>query len=103
MHELEQDVLGFSHDTLGAQVAEVWELPAGLQQVIALHHTDEATDRDLPPALRLVAMHHEAEADACLEVLVEEARAMYGLEPDWVRDAVAASREQAADLAQSMG
>jgi len=41
LHEAEQSVLGFTHCDSGQLLAERWELPVDLTEVIALHHTPE--------------------------------------------------------------
>ncbi|MBA3016070.1 MAG: HDOD domain-containing protein [Desulfobulbaceae bacterium] len=37
-HQAEQQVLGINHSEVGRQVAELWNLPTGLGEAIALHH-----------------------------------------------------------------
>lgn len=100
LHELERDALGWSHDEIGGHIGAEWELPDSLLKTIVLHHTDAASDRELPPALRLVAVHRETEVEHGLEALVEQARHMYGLDPDWTRGTVGESDERAGELAR---
>lgn len=101
LHSIERDALGWSHDEIGGHLSVEWELPENLTSVIQGHHDDRATDAELPPALRLVALHRETEREYGIEAMIETARSMYGLEPDWLRDAVAACEEQALDLSQA--
>ena len=102
LHVLEKQALGFSHDEIGGHLGTEWELPESLTRVIELHHHDEASDSQLPPALRLVALHRETEREHGIDAMVENARHMYGLKPDWTRLAVQQSDEQATELAQSL-
>ena len=45
LHEAERSVLGFTHCESGRLLADRWELPADLREVVALHHTPhEARD-----------------------------------------------------------
>jgi HD-like signal output (HDOD) protein len=41
LHEAEQKVLGFTHCESGRLLAERWELPAELIEVVALHHSPD--------------------------------------------------------------
>jgi HD-like signal output (HDOD) protein len=43
LHEAEQRVLGFTHCESGRLLAERWELPADLIEVVALHHSPAAS------------------------------------------------------------
>jgi HD-like signal output (HDOD) protein len=102
LFELERDALGFSHAEVGAQLGAEWELPESLTAIIERHHDREADDRELPPALRLVALHREGEGGGELEALLEEARSGYGLQPDWLRDVIAQCRLRAQELARAL-
>jgi HD-like signal output (HDOD) protein len=41
LHEAEQRVLGFTHSESGRLLADKWDLPADLCEVVSLHHTPE--------------------------------------------------------------
>jgi HD-like signal output (HDOD) protein len=41
LHEAEQEILGFTHCDSGRLLAERWELPADLTEVVALHHSPQ--------------------------------------------------------------
>ena len=103
LHGLEKAALGWSHDEIGGHLSTDWELPENLTTIIQGHHDDSASDLELPPALRLVALHRETEREYGIEAMIETARSMYGLEADWLKSAVAASEEQAIDLSQAFG
>ena len=101
LRSIERAALGWSHDEIGGHLSADWELPENLTAVIQGHHNDGATDSELPPALRLVALHRETEREYGIEAMIETARSMYGLDPDWLKSAVAASEELAHDLSQA--
>jgi DNA-binding response OmpR family regulator len=44
LHEAEQRVLGFTHCESGSLLAERWELPADLIEVVALHHAADQSN-----------------------------------------------------------
>jgi HD-like signal output (HDOD) protein len=102
LHALEKSALGWSHDEVGGHLAEEWELPPSLASVIQSHHSDEATDAELPPALRLVALHRETEREYGLEVLVEEAGALYGLRHDRMAAIIERGDAQARELSDGL-
>jgi len=103
LHSIEKKALGWSHDEVGGHLGVDWDLPDNLTTVIQGHHDDGATDAELPPALRLVAMHRETEREFGIEAMVETAKSMYGLEADWLQATIAASDDQARDLARAFG
>jgi two-component system, OmpR family, copper resistance phosphate regulon response regulator CusR len=53
LHEAELSVLGFTHCESGRLLAERWELPADLIEVVAQHHTPEEA-HDYPGLVALV-------------------------------------------------
>lgn len=100
LHQLEKSTLGWSHDEVGSHIGAQWELPEPLLNAITLHHCDGASDRELPPALRLVAVHRETQIEHGIDAMVEQGRHMYGLDPDWTRSAVGESQAHAVELAR---
>ena len=56
--EAEHDVLGFSHEEIGAMVAENWKLPEPIVRCIRYHHTPSTLD----PPDALVDIVHLADA-----------------------------------------
>ena len=103
LHDLEKEALGFSHDEVGGHLSTDWELPENLTTVIQGHHDDSATDAELPPALRLVALHRETEREYGIEAMIEAAKTMYGLAADWLKKTITASEQQAIDISRSFG
>lgn len=59
--QAEEEILGFNHATVGAKVAEKWNLPAELAEAIGLHHEPERA-RENP---KLTAITHVAD---CMSV-----------------------------------
>jgi putative nucleotidyltransferase with HDIG domain len=59
MLDRERQLFGADHAVLGGQLAEQWTLPAGLVDVIRLHHSIPALPETLPPATRrtLLCVH----------------------------------------------
>lgn len=100
LHVLERQALGWSHDEVGALLAEEWELPTALTGLIRSHHDGGATDRELPPALRLVALVRDSDLVHGVEAVVETARADYGVDPDWTIDTLELCRRLASELAR---
>jgi len=53
LHEIEKQVIGMSHDYLGAKIAERWQLPGDLIEAIKAHHHIEAYDKPAELAIGL--------------------------------------------------
>lgn len=106
LSDIEQELLGWTHEELGAHLGVVWELPDSLVQIIGDHHAapDGKSSGDEPglPAVRLVSTYRETLREFGLEVLVEQARSRFELDPDWVLEAVANSEKEAKQLAASV-
>lgn len=100
--ELEREAIGIGHDEVGARLAEEWGLPGTLTDAIRHHHSEEKSDLELPPAIRLVAIHRETQHEHGLEALLEQARTRYGLDPDWLRQAVGDSVTQSQQLSRAL-
>ena len=102
LEELERDAFGWSHADIGGMLAREWSLPAGLSKAIAGHHSEELSDGDRLPAIRLVSILRETERHSGAEKLVELARSEYGLAPKRVLDALREANERAAELARQL-
>ncbi|MEM7518118.1 MAG: HDOD domain-containing protein, partial [Planctomycetota bacterium] len=100
--ELEQRAVGVTHTRVGSWLAESWELPSALVQSIAGHHDAALSDREILPAVRLIASAREVEADRAIDELIELARSEYGLEPDWTQASIEASEAAAIELARQL-
>jgi len=98
LHRIEKDALGWSHDEIGGHLAEAWDLPQRLSRLIQAHH--DASDLNVPAALRLVALHRETERELGLDGIVCGAREDYGLDSDTTIRLVEESEQQARDLAK---
>jgi HD-like signal output (HDOD) protein len=57
LHEAEERCLGFTHCDSGGLLAEKWQLPAGLIEVVTYHHAPEKASQNAP----LVALVHIAD------------------------------------------
>jgi HD-like signal output (HDOD) protein len=44
LHDLERDSLGFTHAEVAAYLMELWHLPHGVSQAVALHHSEVAVE-----------------------------------------------------------
>lgn len=99
LQELEHDALGWDHGEIGGMLGARWELPDSLVAAVGQHHVDGADS--VPPAVRLVSMLGGSEADG-VEAMVEMGREHYGLEPDWMVEAVATAEQQAESLVRAL-
>ncbi len=98
LHDLEKEVLGFSHDEIGGHLASAWELPPRLGEQIQAHH--DVSVSTVLPALRLVSLHRETESEFGIEAIVSDAKEEYGIAPDTTAELVAQSRVQADELVE---
>jgi len=76
---MERELFGYDHATVGALMAEDWELPEYLVNAIAGHHNLSA-DSPAEPAVRLVSRLKYFEHDDGSEQLLALAEKEYGLE-----------------------
>jgi HD-like signal output (HDOD) protein len=102
LHELEKSAFGWSHDEIGAHLGVDWELPESLTQIIGQHHDATASDRELLPAMRLVARHRETACEYGIEAIVEDGSSQYGLDRDWIQSSVAECDSQAIELTRQL-
>ena len=100
---LERETLGWSHDEVGADLANAWELPEPLIHIIAHQHDHAgASDEELLPAMRLVSFLRETECEHGFAALLEVADERYGLAADDVRELLNDCDAQARELAQAI-
>ena len=69
---------------------------------IRRHHEPTSTDAQLPPAIRLVSVLRETLPAEALEAFVELARSDYGLQADWLVDAVDSSGREASEIVETL-
>ncbi len=107
--ELERNVLGVTHDQIGAWLMEAWGLPPELTIAVRHHHNPDYWDaHSVYPQLvlianRALAMHGLGESDA--EGLPAFSLQMLGLDEQTVLDAAAKlfdNKEELEDLAQRL-
>lgn len=103
LDELERREFGWDHGHLGGLLCASWEVPETIAKLVALHHHKTADDRQLLPAVRLVSLLGETEAEHGDEALVDGARCDYGLDADAVRQVVVDAGTQADELADHLG
>lgn len=102
LETIEEGVFGWNHAQVGGALGREWALPEGLIGSIEDHHRDDCTDVELLPAVRLVSLLRETEAEYGIEAMIETARSEYGLEPDWTQDALESCAVQAMELAREL-
>lgn len=103
LDQLERKEFGWDHGHLGGLLCASWEVPDAIAKLVALHHHKTADDRQLLPAVRLVSLLGETEAEHGDEALIECARSDYGLDSDAVRRVVLDAGGQADELADHLG
>lgn len=64
--ELEEKQLHLDHATVGAQLAERWQLPEMLVQVLQFHHDSQAIDEQWRPLTRIVELSAMASSSVLL-------------------------------------
>ena len=88
LHVLERARLGVTHDELGGHLGAFWELPDSLTSTIGNHHRSEATDWELPPALKLVSLHRETEVvshDSDRTITRQRSQRLHRIQPlSWI-------------------
>lgn len=101
---VEEEVLGFTHASVGARVADKWSLPADHVEAIACHHTP----LDAREAPELTAIVHIADAicmtmgiglggDGLYYPFAEQALALVGMEEEDVEAIISELAEQVSD------
>ena len=102
--EVEKEVLGFTHASVGARVADKWSLPADHVEAIACHHTP----LDAREAPQLAAIVHVADA-VCMTMGIglggdglyypfdEQALSLIGMDEKDVEAVISELAEQAGD------
>jgi HD-like signal output (HDOD) protein len=100
---LEVMELGWNHAEVAGWLCEHWEIPDTLGKAIEGHHSPDAEDDAVPPAVRLVGLLGEGDSSDEAEVLVETAKQSFALTPDQAIEAIEQGTEQAEQLAQILG
>ncbi len=100
LHELEKAQWGWSHDQVGGWLCTHWDMPTSLIQAISEHHSDQVSDADLLPALRLVSWIRESQTAQELEPLLHLAQSEYGIPFEELQALTGQAEEQAGELAE---
>jgi hypothetical protein len=100
LDELENSALGWDHAEVGGNIGDAWELPENLVEGIRSHHPGHGGGGTA--ATQLVSLMRETQEDVGREAVIEEGRARYGLDPDWMREAIERSGTQADELVRLM-
>ncbi|MFQ5652280.1 MAG: HDOD domain-containing protein [bacterium] len=107
VYEVEQEVFGFTHSDVGAELIRSWQLPAGLTEAVACHHTP-AQSKD---SSHLTAIVHVANVvvhacqlgfsgDRLVPPLDEQAWQLSGLKISMLEPAVNKTNEQLEELSE---
>lgn len=99
-HQAEKQAMGWSHDEVGGWLCTYWDMPDSLTRAIAQHHSDQVSDTELLPALRLVSWIRESQDAQALEAFLDLAKQDYGLASDDLMALTAQAEEQSVELAQ---
>ncbi len=102
LEELERSTFGWSHAEVGGMLAHAWKLPAALTDSIAGHHSDDLSDRERLPAVRLVSVLRETEHQYGIDALLDVAHSEYGLAPEQVARSLKSANEIANELAHDL-
>lgn len=102
LDELERKEFGWDHGHLGGLLCASWEVPESISKLVALHHRSDAGDRQLLPAIRLVSVLAETEAEHGDAALIELASGDYGLEEDTTRAILSEAAADAEELARTL-
>ncbi len=94
----ECDRYGWHHGIVGGWMCAVWDFPENLTQLVVHHHDLKHQGPDLPIA-RAVSLISPVGELARLEETVEVIRAAYGIGPDQVLALLAASEQEAGEVA----
>ncbi len=97
--EMERQLFGYDHASVGGLMAEDWELPDYLVHAIAGHH-DLTRESPAEPAVRLVSRLKYFESDDGTGQLLDTAEQEYGLSRAKVTSMLAEAFEQARQFAK---
>lgn len=88
--EMEQEQFGYDHASIGALMAEAWELPAHITNAIAAHHMHDIGSK-ADPAVQLVSLMKYFDDDHSTDDLIEVAQEKYGMDKPLLEEMVTQS------------
>jgi len=99
LNELEKEMLGFDHSSVGALMAKEWELPEYLIDAICGHHChSQDQEVNVEPAVELVAqIKGDSEEDA-KEIIIKIAVEKYGMDKDLISELITTAFKDAEEL-----
>jgi len=100
IHVMEQELLGYSHPTIGALIAEGWGLPEYLIHAIAGHH-DLSEQSSAEPAVRLVSLLRYFDENDGTERLLKTAEKDFGIGMNMMKEMISKAFTEAEQFADS--
>jgi HD-like signal output (HDOD) protein len=96
--EMERDLFGYDHPSVGALLAEEWSLPEFLINSIAGHH-NLSEQSAVEPAVRLVSLIRYFDEDDGTERLLETAQADFGIDKHVLEEMITKAFDEAEQFA----
>lgn len=84
---LESEQFGYNHESIGALMADAWDLPDYITQSIGTHH-DHTADSKIEPAIRLVSLIKYFDENDGMASLLASAKQNYDIEQPLMEDMV---------------
>ena len=100
LYQLEIDAFGYDHQTVGALMAQEWNLPEYLINAIAAHHLDDDTLAE--PAVRIVSQIKYNDDTELNDVAFEILRDQLGLKEEIITNLTSVAFEKAQEFASIM-
>jgi HD-like signal output (HDOD) protein len=97
---IEREALDYDHPTIGALMAEEWELPEYLVNAIAGHH-DLSEDSSAEPAVRLVSLIRYSDDEGDRVRLLGKAEEDFGIGANMMEEMIVKAFEEADQFAHT--
>ena len=99
LNELEKEMLGFDHSTVGALMAKEWNLPEYLIDAISGHH-GQSQDKEvkIEPAVELVAQIKGDSEENAKEIIIKIAVEKNGMDKDLISELITTAFKDAEEL-----
>jgi len=102
LHEMEMDTFGFDHPSIGAAMAQEWNLPDELVNGIASHHEDP-DQVDVMPAVAIASRIRESEDLSQCSALVDFCKQALAISEEDARALLEQTFSDAAELCNLLG